>query len=338
MTLEELLSQYLEDASRDPLVDVAKDVSSGVMEALDKPNYPNFGGEPTGPRPTVRSLLGSIGEVAAEMSPGLGDLLSAQDAVQEAQDGNYGWSALSAMGALPMIPQLGVFAGKTAKTANRKLLNRARHLEKKGVDAKAIHNETGWFKAPWDEQWRFEIPDHSFSTDGITDNINKSTKGLRTEGFKHEALADAYPTLDQMTIEARQAIPGSRVGGEYVPSTPMGTGRSQRKIKMYPQSDKQANRVGVHELQHAIQELENFSRGGNDEAIQKLFPNISREEVIDIYKRTAGETEARLAERRSISPFQNSTFPLDDLDTPIERILNNPDDNYQTLFKYLKGN
>lgn len=320
------------------MVNFAADISSGVSEALDKPNYPNFSGGPVGDTPTVKSLLGSIGEMAAEMSPGLGDLLSAKDAVEEAQDGNYGWSALSAMGALPMIPQLGIFAGKTAKTANRKMLSRAKLLEKKGVDARAIYNETGWFKAPWDEQWRFEIPDHNFSTDGITSNINKSTKGLMTDGFKHEALAEAYPALDRMTIEARQAIPQSRVGGEFVPSRPMGTGWTGQKIKMYPKSDSQARRVGIHELQHAIQEMENFSRGGNDEAIQKLFPNMSKEEVIDIYKRTAGEAEARLVEKRSIAPFQNSAFPLDDLDTPIEKILNNPNDNYQTLSKYLKGN
>ena len=98
------------------------------------------------------------------------------------------------LGGVPKGAVLGMFAGSSAKTANKEALKTAQEMAKKGASRDKIWNETGWFKDV-DGNWKFEIddsqarlrPDSYFKRDA--DKSSMKTQNV----LKHDALYDAYP-------------------------------------------------------------------------------------------------------------------------------------------------
>lgn len=216
------------------------------------------------------------------------------------------------------------FAGPKAKNADMVELNKARLMERDGIDFETIRKETGWFKAP-DNKWRFEIDDSKASFKEI--NLNKKKKYKLSDVIEHHELFEAYPSLRDMSVEF--AAFRGRKGGHFdrknktlkimvkqdekypasykkaverlkemkqMPAYAELMGAKQvrdydnyRRLlndtefgreyqihnsevlltkpeKSYPRdinADKEALNVVLHEVQHAIQNIEGFSRGGN---------------------------------------------------------------------------
>lgn len=147
----------------------------------------------------------------------------------------------------------GMFVGKGSKTWDALQAAKAVQLEKAGVDARKIWSETGNWRGP-DGMWRQEIPDNKAYIKGqqgtVSDAVGKFGNKL-SQVMEHSRLEKAYPELNAMPIEVGGSShgaygtdlygdPGIRIGANVKgASTPL------------------------HEVQHAIQDIEGFATGGN---------------------------------------------------------------------------
>ena len=194
------------------------------------------------------------------------------------------------------------FAGQKASTANLEHLKNAQEMETLGADMKSIRKATGWFKG-MDGKWRFEIDDSEMTyhrggdaafsrghpdyaeyqklmrkwmTGEVTaeeetrlrqmdetwgreygrlsERVDRGNATLE-DILDHEALFRAYPQLRRTKVEFAD-MPKNTMGS-YSPSQNLIT--LSNELRNAPES------TLVHEIQHAIQNAEGFTRGSNRE-------------------------------------------------------------------------
>lgn len=187
---------------------------------------------------------------------------------------------------------LGMFIGKTAKNWDSNAAIKALEMEKAGVDPKMIWQETGTWKSP-DGQWRQEISDKgSKITEDVYKQIssNKEFKGPMEQALQHEELYKAYPETARIpTVMYADETPyGSVLRGKegtfQVPQITVG-GPSQMAQRS----------VGLHELQHTIQQREGFARGGNlnEYSTGPMFDKTARDLTADLSQVVTGGVSAK---------------------------------------------
>lgn len=140
----------------------------------------------------------------------------------------------------------------------------------------------------------------------------KSFNTLQGNILEHSELYEAYPELAGMNFQVRPREKMEGLSGAYYPLNDY--------IKI---SDEHAYKLGsgksinIHELQHAIQERENFARGG----VPEMFSDT--ESPFEQYRRLAGEAEARATQARiGLTPQQRrALFPEDSYDVPIREMI-----------------
>ena len=216
------------------------------------------------------------------------------------------------------------FAGISAKTADRMKLSTAEQMLKDGADSETIRKETGWFKG-YDGKWRFEIDDSDLkvATNGKYSrnpmikryaelvekvyfdftatakeqselkDLDQKLKDVSLEPeylgdmIKHPILFEAYPQLQGVKIAFIRGIDGNKAS--YHPG--FNEIAISQNLRLEPEKLK---KVLIHEIQHAIQELEGFASGSNVD----MFNNTAEKTAYEQYYNTAGEIEARDAEKR----------------------------------------
>ena len=154
-------------------------------------------------------------------------------------------------------------AGERASTAMISRLQKAESMEREAASSKEIWEETGWMRGP-DHKWRFEIPDN-------LDKINfpkDSEPHTLGEIYDNPALYEAYPELAQKTVRMEDTKSGKdkRTRGAYGYVAEDGSIVIDNSI---PTGE--AKTALVHEIQHSIQAIEGFSRGGNKEMAKKYI-------------------------------------------------------------------
>jgi len=169
-------------------------------------------------------------------------------------------------GPSPWVPEDEIklaMAGEKAIGAPTGALAKAREMLAKGKDEEAVWQETGWMKGA-EGKWRFEIDD---SRAKITAEIKELSidsfdfeEGIKLIDFLvHPALFKAYPQLKKIPIkmelgELNLLTKGLKPGASYSPEK--GT------IEIRAKNLNQAKDQVIHEIQHAIQVIEGFARGG----------------------------------------------------------------------------
>lgn len=185
------------------------------------------------------------------------------------------------------------FSGVTAKTADNSLLFRAEKMLGDGVDSETIRRETGWHKG-YDGQWRFEIDDADFEfayegqftnpdilranelqkkwRDGAIDqaewdellSLTQNLKGVKThpttlgDYVKHDKLFEAYPQLKDTKVKFLPLEKNTY--GYYSPSD------KTIALNNSLAGDNEATKPHlIHEIQHAIQDIEGFATGASIE-------------------------------------------------------------------------
>lgn len=212
----------------------------------------------------------------AGLAPVVGDISSAQDSLKA------GAPASAAANVL------GMFLGPGAKLANLGKLSRAMSLAKEGWDTDSIRMATGWHQGA-EGGWRFEVPDNTMSVD--TNALARSAQPLHSV-IEHNALFQNYPHLKSYLAETYPGI------GEL--STVLGMHDQQNRI-IGLRSDltqEQMRSTLAHEIQHAVQGQEGWEAGANTGAIQQDKPGLTSTQAFDIYRRNAGEVEARNTQSR----------------------------------------
>lgn len=216
--------------------------------------------------------------------PGLGEALGADDTARAAEAGDYVGAgingAATAAGMVPVAGDLGgallkaMFLGPMAKNADKVLLGKAKDMAEAGAKRDDIWKETGWFKGP-DDKWRFEADDsQSKISEGVRKGIGpeKGTHTGKVAGvINHDALYDAYPDLRNLdaTVEYGQI---SQPGGAYNPTT----GKIAMKSDAMSSGPRSILGIGLHELQHAAQNIEGFAKGGNLENSELLDEFVTK--------------------------------------------------------------
>lgn len=179
-------------------------------------------------------------------------------------------------------------------------------LLRDNTDMRMIKQQTGW-EMGIDGKWRYEVADPFHNTAEIEDHLKRHFgESINIRLCMHDTtLLTAYPAFERLRLYARYT-PTHKFAGYFDPASYsmmvcMGTLNSPFEY--------QTEGVLLHEVQHLIQEEENFARGGNSSR------GIMR------YLRLAGEVESRnICIRHPLSQEQRrSSLRTDTQDVPDEQ-------------------
>lgn len=154
---------------------------------------------------------------------------------------------------------------KTYRMDNLKV---AEKMERGKKDAKAIKLATGWERGA-DGKWRYEMPDAKIKDmkdiggghivkryeDDMLWNGGKLSNVIDAPG-----LFEAYPQLKDVRIDTDAIMNDMPSNGEYNPKT--------NTITIHADELKYMNSILNHEIQHAIQFIEGFATGGNEDSVR----------------------------------------------------------------------
>lgn len=219
--------------------------------------------------------------------------------------GGFSRAAMSAPG--PGEVELGVFGGRSAKTADLGALEVAMQAAEHGVDMNKIRRSTGWFISD-DGKWRFEIGDQSASFVGDPYDFT----GKMKDYLNHPDLYESYPDIGEMLVNVKPQYAidrstGNRIQGLYdKPDATTQESLTSFTGKPSGSFDDPDNIMStmLHEIQHAIQGREGFTPGTNPQMAGGY----------DNYFNTIGEIEARNVEHRRLytddQRYRNSPYLL----------------------------
>ena len=154
---------------------------------------------------------------------------------------------------------------KTYRMDNLKV---AEKMERGKKDAKAIKLATGWERGA-DGKWRYEMPDAKIKDmkDIGGGNIVKRfdddmlwNDGKLADVIDAPRLFEAYPQLKDVRIDTDAIMNDMPSNGEYNPKT--------NTITIHADELKYMNSILNHEIQHAIQFIEGFATGGNEDSVR----------------------------------------------------------------------
>lgn len=272
------------------------------------------GGGPAEWSPTYSdAVAGLLDMVTSPMRSWRGQQMDPRDAM------NVGLGLLGTNAAVsPLVKSggpgtVGIFAGAGAKTADLAKLKRAQEMSSSGATEDAIWQATGWFKGP-EGKWKFEIPDDALQVRNMempffSNELAKKATGksitelpmdarspfvkegnrLMEEYWKnpdaflsplgdyvqHPALLAAYPELGKLRVGQ---MSGAYLGGYSPSDKTLRYGGGILGMKNVPQRS-----VVAHELNHAVEDIEGFAKGGN------TLMAFQNKEAWDILKRIRKE-------------------------------------------------
>ncbi len=197
------------------------------------------------------------------------------------------------------IGEKGAAAAEHAEEVSVRLdnLSVAREMEAEKKDAKDIKMATGWERGA-DGKWRYEVGDVRFY-DGLQ-LINRSVKteatldDLLEDNKDKEALFASYPSLKNMPVVLEDM--GYKGVGEY------NYGKETIRLNTYLLTDddgyftKPAVEILNHEIQHAIQKIEGFARGGSPAMVRSEIKKQMAEVTKQIRQLRAEGKEAEAKE------------------------------------------
>lgn len=157
----------------------------------------------------------------------------------------------------------------------------AEDMEAAGKDAKAIKYATGWERGK-DGKWRYETNDSTANFDASKIAEYGDTK--LSEALDAPDLFRAYPQLRNILIKTGYNIQSAAAYNHVTNSIMVKDGVTLDKA------------TTLHEVQHAIQEIEGFARGGNpQEFMNRAAMGKTRQ---GLQKKAQAESDYREAVRR----------------------------------------
>lgn len=147
-------------------------------------------------------------------------------------------------------------------------LSVAKDMEKNKKKAKAIKAATGWERGA-DGKWRYEMPDAKIKDTmdvGGGHIVKRYEDDMLWNGGKLSDVIDApelfkaYPHLKDVRIETDAIMNDMPSNGEYNAKT--------NTITIHADELKYMNSILNHEIQHAIQSIEGFDRGGSPRLVR----------------------------------------------------------------------
>jgi len=268
---------------------------------------------------TANQMASSLSSLA-DFTPVVGDAKGFAEARDAFDQGNYGEAALlGGLGLLGLIPvggdilagaAKGMFIGPRAANFNFEQLGRQQEMEAAGERPRDIVAETGIFRGS-DGLLRSEISDRGARVSGLPFGDTPGSEGApiqRTLGgiLDHAELYENYPGIANTPVNnMAKTDPASLLdtGGYFDPRT--------GEITINPlinNTTKRTQDTMLHEIQHLIQDLEGFAKGGSPESAQRFVDDINRQEIFDSidagYDEIAAKRNAILEELRELRPAE----------------------------------
>lgn len=213
------------------------------------------------------------------------------------------------------------YGGPKSKTANISLLDQAIQMENSGKDSEAIRQKTGWFRG-MDGMWRFELDDSKIRFYKATKQDIKNIEEYKNNKIRYNGLSHKIEN-NTATAEQQQKFKASeKYIKEYETSKKLSDYVSHPELfRAYPQlkevnfyfdttsakgayypdsnaivinptlSQAEQRESVIHEIQHAIQQIEGFADGSTMAQWQKNGADSLT--AYNNYINTAGEIEAR---------------------------------------------
>ena len=160
-------------------------------------------------------------------------------------------------------------------------LSVARKMEEKKKDAKAIKMATGWERGA-DDKWRYEMPDAKIKDTmdvGGGHIVKRYEDDMLWNGGKLSKVIDApelfkaYPQLKDVRIDTDAIMNDMPSNGEYNSKT--------NTITIHADELKYMNGILNHEIQHVIQDIEGFAKGGSPRLVRgevkKRFDEVTKQ-------------------------------------------------------------
>jgi len=253
-----------------------------------------------------------------------GEIHTSPQAIEKAAD----LAGLMTFGPAPVASKmaegtLGSFAGVRSKGWERSKLGEAQVLEANAASQDEIWNKTGFFRGA-DNRWRYEISDKDMKLNedvfhkNVTLHPTDPTKDITTyspttktetpkldtiedlvsfmlkskekpvtleQAIDHPALFKAYPELK--SIKVRELPPDEVKSG-------VGGMMWHRELFLAPDLTKEkARSIIMHEIQHEIQNIEGFARGGNTDIFKYPLHDVAESH----YNRIRDDELAKLLKR-----------------------------------------
>jgi hypothetical protein len=152
-------------------------------------------------------------------------------------------------------------------------LSVARQMEEAGKTEKEIRLATGWERGK-DKKWRYEINDYLQAVSDVYE-LQGKRKGVVNEKaslFGSKELNKAYPELENVQVKITISD-DAKNNGSYEKLFINGK-KDSSQITINATDVSKAQSILLHEMQHAIQEIEGFARGGSPK--QFMNWNIER--------------------------------------------------------------
>ena len=167
------------------------------------------------------------------------------------------------------------FAGEKAQTAALDDLDYAQQMEWDGQSREEILRDTGWFRGA-DGKWRFEISDKNatIKESGLQE-LNKGNSLRLEDILGHKDLYKAYPALANIEVKIDESLTGTSTGA-YV------NGASAEDMTIYVrrgEGEESFRKILLHEIQHDIQTIEGFARGGDTSTVSAEFLEKRNEKI-----------------------------------------------------------
>ena len=247
----------------------------------------------------IELFAGTLGNSDNSLSPNTNNSITAAkllNGVEKSYDGGKFFEDYNKIRE-QFIGEKGAAAADHAEEVSVRLdnLSVAREMEAEKKDAKAIKMATGWERGA-DGKWRYEMPDAKIKeTMDIDGHVVKRfdedmlwNDGKLADVVDAPELFKAYPQLKETRI-VTDAVTGDMPStGDYNAKT--------NTITIYADELKYMNGILNHEVQHAIQKIEGFARGGSPAMVRSEIKKQMAEVTKQIRQLRAEGKEAEAKE------------------------------------------
>lgn len=187
------------------------------------------------------------------------------------------------------------FAGRKAKNSNHYLIQKAQFMIEDGVDSETIRKETGWYKG-YDNKWRFEIDDSKMTiTQSDRKYLQETSSTLLGYLINHNELFKSYPQLRDIMVYSKDT---NGDGDAYYDPKYKSITISSRSLRTL--SDYGLKSILIHEIQHAIQDIEGFTPGTDTSDFAKFLNTAGEIEAYDTSDRVDFTADQRKNTRPDI--------------------------------------
>ena len=201
----------------------------------------------------------------------------------------------------------------------------AQKLAKQNIDNEQIRQKTGWFQDK-NGDWKYEFSDKDMSLKNIKIKSDRTYK--LSDILEHDTLFTLYPQLKELKVQIKNM---DKIGGNYNKNNNSIT-LSTNSIK----NNKMVEGTLIHEIQHAIQDIEGHELGTTSKLSKKnYYESLGEIEADNTRTRFVNEKYNNM-DMSNVAPESSKINPKHRLYDHYMNNRNTIDKIKDSMFKYFK--